>query len=705
LALAYGQLFNHRLREMNLASDQLAHVRSLSTSSPDVNKVRDTQAQAYQEQAIVWLNRSKESIVLPRAYLAALLAFYQGQSNEALARLDDLQAPSPWFYEAAKLRGDIFFRRATMPSESLELTPERKAQIKTDLAAAREQYVQVADTAQSWPEAHLAMANIDAELLFMGFDKADERKAQGQNALKHLAKAVEVAPDHVPSLILTAMVYRNLARLEQSADAKSLLLKAIEAGQTAVALAPSNTLARKELSMDLRELGAHHQFQGLDPRAPLQQALEVLEKIPTKDQDYYIHHTRALVFITLADHEDSTGAVSPQYRNKAIDELRATVDHADRYEVAWNNLVDQYLKRAARPQTRQPEEDLRLAAEALKRSLALRPRKAATLYREGDFHHVRAQQLRDKDLDERPALRASIDACSRGLAIDPRDVDLMFLEGIAWMDLARAAWERGETPFPALEHAQKAFEQARVVAPKRATVYSNLAYLHTTRAEYLHGLGRDSRQSLRDARLAANESATLSPNAPEPRNNLGNNSRLLAERALEKQGTPDPHLPQALEILEQARADARGDEYAALYLAQTQTLQARARARQGREVDGDFEKADQTHHAVMEISTRPETRLMRAWNLLEWADWRQRTERDARPLLDQGVALLDQVLLSRPSWAEARALHASLRLLRSESPQESARARKDLEDALKDNPNLRFEWEKRARLSISRPTD
>ncbi|MFY1829955.1 protein kinase domain-containing protein, partial [Myxococcus fulvus] len=408
LALAYGQLYNRRLRDENLAFDQLADERRLSASVRKAYKSPDDTTRKYREQAITWLNRSKESFDLPPEYIAALLAFNEGNSNEALAKLDNFQAPVPGFYEAAKLRGDIFFRRATMPSESAQRTPEEIAQIIADLAYAREQYLQVADTAQSWPEAHLALASIDAELLFMaptaGGNTREERKAHGRKALEHLERANGVAPDHVPSLILTAMVFRNLAMLEQSTDAETFLRKAVAAGKAAVELAPSSTLARKELSMDLRQLGAHQQRQGMDPHEPLNQALEVLAQVPATSRNYYIPHTRALVFITLADQAGSTGVAGLHYRTKAIEELLATLALADRYPAALNNLMDQYLMRAAHPQSKSREEDFHLAEEVLKRSLALTPRNTAVLYREGDLHLTRAQYLRDKGQDERPAL-------------------------------------------------------------------------------------------------------------------------------------------------------------------------------------------------------------------------------------------------------------------------------------------------------------
>ncbi|MCP3064818.1 protein kinase [Myxococcus sp. K38C18041901] len=708
LALAYGQLYNLRLREVNLDIEWLAHLRSLTAIEPTLKE--DDLARTYREHAIHWLNLSEESRTLPREYIAALLAFYRGHSNEALARLDELKVPAPGFYEAAKLRGDIFFRRATTPSAPAAHNPEQTAQILADLTAAREQYIQVTDTAQSWPEAHFALARVDAELLFMssppGSDNQQERQEHGRKALEHLERAVRASPDHVPSLILTAMVQRNLAGFEQRADAQQAILrKAIQAGTAAVALAPSNTLARKELAMDLRELGASIQREGLDPRGPLNQALEVLEKIPAKDHDYYVHHTRALVFIVMADHADST-AMGLQYRDKSITDLNATLTLADRYSPALNNLADQHISRAAHPQNPNREKDLQLAGKALKQSLSLTPKNPSVIYREGDYHLVWAQHLRDKDEDGRPSLKASVEACRRGQAIAPRRASLFFIEGLAWMELARAAWELGEPPFPDLVHAQRAFEQARTVAPKNKLAHSNLANLHATRAEYLHRLGRDFLSSLHDARLAAREATKLSPTAFAPRNNLGNTSRLQAEHMLESQGTPGPHLPLALETLGHIRADEKGDEHTVLYLAQAQTLQARARTRQGGDADGDFEKAEQTYRAAVEMSTTPlDARRIHARHLLEWATWRRQTGRDARPLVDQGLALLDEVLRARPSWAEVRALHASLRLLRSDDPQTSARARQDLRDALKDNPNLRFEWEKRAHLSVSRVTD
>jgi eukaryotic-like serine/threonine-protein kinase len=83
----------------------------------------------------------------------------------------------------------------------------------------------------------------------------------------------------------------------------------------------------------------------------------------------------------------------------------------------------------------------------------------------------------------------------------------------------------------------------------------------------------------------------------------------------------------------------------------------------------------------------------------EWAGWLAATGSDPAPVLRQGLARIDEALASRPQWAHAHAVRAGLLLALPETPAESpqwkarkSEARKELDQALANNPNLVGEW-------------
>ncbi|MBN9684347.1 MULTISPECIES: serine/threonine-protein kinase [unclassified Corallococcus] len=665
MSLALGQLYNLQLRGEQLAGDQL-----LGAPAPEQLKARrDELARRYRDPALFWLRQSQDALVLPAEYMSALLAFYEERSDEALLRLDALGQRLPWFYEALKLRGDILFRRAMVRWDGGGRTPEERALVQADLEAARRSYVQVADTAQSWPEAHYALAAVEVEAISMDLYDAQARAEHARRAFEHLARALKAAPDHAPSWALQATLHRNLARLGPATDAEASLRKATDSARRALELAPSNLLARKELGMDLWALAAHRQSQGLDPREALAKALEVLESVAPADRDYYIHHALALTFMTWADHEEQLHLDARDHRDRAIEAFQKVLGLAGRYQAAWNNLAAQYYQRASAPGALTVDEDLGQAEQALKKSLALNPRSVAAHFQTGRLQLFRAQRLRDRDADPRPALAAVREACRLGLAINPRIENFSFLEGLAFMDEARDAWERGESPLPLIEQARHSFERARSVAPESADAYNNLSHLHATGAVYQQALGQDPSPSLQAAVQASREALKRAPEQCLALSNLGRALRLQATALMDTRRDPGVPLSKALGALQQAIAHAPGDKDATLYLAEAQALRAR-----WRKADRDFEEAARTYQSALSLSGGSlDFRLALAHFYREWAAWRQQSGLDASGLIEQGLLRVGEVLEARPSWAEAQALRANLQLLQNPFRAESVR--------------------------------
>lgn len=691
LALALSQIYNEHLRSEQLTGDQ-----RLGAPPPEHYKARRSElARLYLTPALSWLGKRQDALVPPE-YMAALVDFYEERSDEALARLDALGERLPWFYEAFKLRGDILLRRAVVRWTEGGHTDEERARVQADLEAARQTYVRVADIAQSWPEAYYALASLEVEAISMELYGREELARHAERAFEHLSRALQAAPDHTTSWGLKATLYRDLARFSQGSETEQSLRKAIESAQSAVAFDPSNLVARKELGMDLWALADHQKGRGLDPREQLRQTIDLLESVDADKRDYYIRHILALTFMTWADYEVRTGADSRHNRDKAIEAFREVLQLANQYQPGWTNLASQYYKRAKHPQARTVDEDLKLAMQALEKSLALNPKSTVAHFQLGRLQLFRAQRLRDLGEDERPALAAALDACRKGLVIDPRKVVLSYVEGLTLIEQARGAWDRGEDPMPLLDQAQQSLEWAWAVDPEDDGVYNNLAHLHATRAVYLHALGQDPLPSVRAALQASQEAQKWAPPGHViSLNNLGHASQLLAAFTLEAQCDPHPHLAEALEWLHQALSRDPNDPDARLYLAETQALQARWQARQGRGVDKDFEEAAQAYQKALEVSGRSlDPRLAFSHFYREWAVWRQQAGLDPQFPLESGRKLADEVLATRPSWAEAQALRASFQELLFKSRPDAApqldQALQELREALRANPNLQW---------------
>ncbi|HLM43554.1 MAG TPA: serine/threonine-protein kinase, partial [Myxococcaceae bacterium] len=101
LALVMGQLYQERLRE----AERLRDAGQREARKRELERL-------YRDPALAYLRQSDGAAVPSTEYVAALLAFYEGRSDEALARLDALGDRLPWFHEVPQLRGDIFQAQA-----------------------------------------------------------------------------------------------------------------------------------------------------------------------------------------------------------------------------------------------------------------------------------------------------------------------------------------------------------------------------------------------------------------------------------------------------------------------------------------------------------------------------------------------------------------------------------------------------------------
>lgn len=101
--------------------------------------------------AISYLKQSAGAEVPSTGYVGALLAFYEGRLDEALAEVKTVGEALPWFYEAPQLRGDILLARATQRWTAGDV-PGALA----DFKAGREAYAAAAEIGRSVPAEPLA---------------------------------------------------------------------------------------------------------------------------------------------------------------------------------------------------------------------------------------------------------------------------------------------------------------------------------------------------------------------------------------------------------------------------------------------------------------------------------------------------------------------------------------------------------------------
>ncbi|HWU89888.1 MAG TPA: hypothetical protein VN253_21650, partial [Kofleriaceae bacterium] len=693
LALVLGRLYRQGL----LAAERIEQQERREARKREIER-------QYRDPALAYLAASRRAEVPSAAYVAALVAFYEGRLDEALRHLDELGRALPWFYEAAALRGDILLARALGARNRGE-----RERARLDFEAGRAAYAAAAAIGESVPAIELSRGELEYAAMVMELYGRGDVGPPFQRGIEAAGRALAIAPDHYEALVLRARLQRSLAEHEanQGSDVEARLGQAIADARRAAEGSPARPEAWLELAQIYRQWGAARADRSQDPSEQLRRAVEISEHIAPEDRDAVYHGNLGLVFKVWADHEDEIGADARANRGKAIEAYTRALQLDDKAENLGINLGINYFMRAAQPRAADPEGDLTRALGALEKARAINPRHVVPFFYEGEIYKLRARRARARGGDPGPDLARSVDRYRSGLAISPRLPHLHNGLGNVLIDQAAEAWDRGADPDPLLDQARAAFEQAIAAAPEQGFGHANVGEVLTRRARFQRARGEDPSANLRAAVDALKRALERIPDQPTFWANLGTAHALKAAYELEQGRDPEPSLARAAAAIRTALEKNPKEAQAQLYLAETRGLRARWRARRGGDGDEDFEAAARAFQAAIDQAPeQAEYQLALGHFDRAWAAARRATGRSPAPPLERGLALADRLLATRPTWPDARLLRADLLLEQAQASARAderralgAKAAEDLAAALAGQPALAGPWRSQAALA------
>ncbi|MFY2557502.1 protein kinase domain-containing protein [Corallococcus terminator] len=686
LALVLGQMYRQQLLE----AERLRSPEQREARLSDIERV-------YRAPALRYLRRSQGAEMPAPDYGTALLVFYEGRLDEALALLDKVGTQLPWFHEAPMLRGDILVARATRTWSG----GGRDAAL-ADFEAARGAYALATSIAESLPALHRALGELEYAVLLMElYGQGDVRPAY-ERGLAAVSRALVVAPGDYEAQVLESRFHRRWAedRGRHGAEVEPLLQKSSLAVRAALASVPERPEARRELGSVLLQGGQSLRERGGDPRELFREALVLLDGLRPEDRDYTAHNQRGLVLKEWAVYEEQVGLPSRDTHGKAIEAYRGAIALEARMPEAWINLGVSYFNRALASTGAERDSDLEQASATLDKARTLNPKQVATWFYAGEVYSVRAERRRDAGEDSRPEMARALESYRQGLAINPKLPALHIGVGMVLRRQAEEAWERGGSSESLLSEAGASYERALAVAPNLLPALNNLGEVHTVRARHLREAGKDPNASVSAAVAAYQRALAEAPQHAQPWSNLGTIEALSAAHSLEKGLDPGLTLARSEAAFQKAlKYNPRLGE-AWHGLGELRAVKARWNARRGHARAEDFEEADQAFDKARELSPdRHDFRLDFGRFCLDRAAWLARVGGDASLVLARGLSQVEASLAARPGWPSARAHRAGLLLARAEWAQgeeekltERSRARQELEEAVSRNPNLAPRW-------------
>lgn len=688
VAYALGDVLGRSLQDQRLEAERIADPARRRARLEDLEAT-------LRVRVLSFLRQARGSDAPAPAYLEALMASYEGRTDEAITRLDALEHQLPWFYEAPLLRGQLlqsrgwnFWNRGNPKAAEADFEAGRRA-----LAAA-------ALSGRSAPVVYAAQARLEEDAFYLEKWSQGHVMAAYERGLQAVDTALRVQADHVPSLILKAGLLDARAdfTLGRGEQADALVEQAVRIARQALAAGPARVDAWRALGKAYYQWGSARLNQNQDPTEPFTLGLSAFESISPEKRDYQVENHLGLIHQLWSDFEDQRGRDPQAHLNGAI----AAYGRATRMEPyqlpAWINLATCLQQRAAAPRANQPETDLQGALEALDQAQHLNPRHFVPYFVRGKVLLQRALIARARGADPGPDLRRSVEANRQGLAINPRIPNLHNGLGMALLELAQGAWDGGGDPGPASAQAAAAFRQAMTVAPRQVFGYLNLGDLLIRKARWEQH--RVAGAALTEAGAVLRKGLQVAPGDLATLKNLGRIEAVRLESSLGAGGDPTRHWRQGEALFQRVLSQDAGNAIAWNYLGELRSAFARWQGRQGQATQASFERARQAFAKALDTTPEdPETLLNLARLGVHQAEWEQARGRNPAPQLAHALMTLAKILKQRPDWGQALALQGELfrqeamTLDPSSRVQKARQARSAFEEAFRINRNLQGEWQ------------
>ena len=702
LALAYGHLYQQGL----LAAERIEDKEQREASRREV-------IERYRKPALGHLahTETETANLAPRGYVAALTAFYKGDLDAALAGADHVEGAPAWFYELAKLRGDILFARAVQWREA-----SKRDLARTDLAAGRAAYAAAAATGESVPALHESIGELEHVAMEIELYSDGDAVEPANRALAAVARALAVDPDHYETLVLEARVRRSLAEHQgnKGGNVEDLLRKALGGARRAAQLAPKRSEAQVEIARIYRDWAHDRGERGEDPSEQAGLAVAASDAVESASRDAEYYNNLAAAFSIWADYEDQRGANSQAHRSRAIDAFNRALRDAeanhrrDQQRDISINIALNLSQRAVAPGAADPDADLQQALVALGSARAIDPKHYVTYYQEGQTYEQIAQRARARGGDAGPALEHALAAYRRGLDVNRGIPYLHNGVGAVLQAQANAAWDRGEDPAHLLDLSQAAFEQAIAAGPEQGFGYGNAGEVYIQRAGFQRARDEDPGANASAAVVRLRQAIEKAPSVSTFHADLAMAYTTVAGYELEHGRDPRPNLDLAAAALASGLKVNANDAQIQLYVAETLGLRARLAARDGGGKAADFERAAHAFEQALALSPDSQDaalvfgRFCRAWSA-----FLRDAGADPEPALARGIALADQVLTRHDGVPDALALRASLFLIRAQHVRDQAerralaeRARQDFTRALSANAAFARPWATQVALAL-----
>ncbi len=489
VSYAYGMVLGRLYqRELDLA-------RRLDNAELRTARIEEIE-RTLRDPALAKLRSGSGSSTEVAGYAEALIAYYGGHLDEALASTREAFLNEEWLYEAKRLEGDILHDMGA--DRRLHGDPDGALEV---LSQAGRAYAVAANIARSDPIVHEGECARWTQIL----EIRSRRGAPVQDAFDAAAAAcgrsLSIDPRRAAIHERLSHLYWRWADLvnDRGGDPSPFLAQSIAAADRAIDLDPESVAAFSTRGGALTVAALGERARGKDPRQTLQRAVTSFESaIAIHPGAVLAHDDLGYAWERLALYEMEIGLDPRPALDRAVMAFRRAIELNPDYANAYNNSGIALWRRAVYEMRTgsDPRATLEQAVVAFDAAIDRNSGYAYAFANRGLAGRTSAILRFENGNDPSTTLEHARADLERALSLNPR-IYWAYPEQTA-VALLAARWtmRTGASPQDHFTAAAATAQQALTANPQNAIAYQSAAEVHRWRAVWLVAQGRSAREDL-----------------------------------------------------------------------------------------------------------------------------------------------------------------------------------------------------------------
>ncbi len=451
------------------------------------------------------------SAVAAPTYPEALIAFYEGRFDEALAATRQAFLEENWLYEAKSLEGDILLEIAATKRFSGDAAGALR-----DLGEADAAYQIATNIARSDPSIHEGVCALWTQILEIRSRRGESVIEAFDTAAKACDQSLAIDPERADSHERLSHLHWRWADIlsDRGGNPTPFLEKAIAEADDAIALDPDSAAAYFTKGGALTVTALGELARGDDPRESLGLAIESYENAIAIDPGAVLaHDDLGYAWERLARYEMVIGLDPKPSLGRAVSAFHRANSLNPNYANAFNNSGIALWRQAVYEfrTSIDPRPTLEEAVAAFDAAIDRNPEYAYAFANRGLAGRTAAMVLVDRGSDPTAALEGARSDLDRALALNPQ-IFWAYPERAA-VEILAARWalQTGTKPEEFFRAATAAASQALAANPQNAVAYQTAAEVHRWRAEWRLGNGGSVRADLIEGQRLIEQALSRNP--------------------------------------------------------------------------------------------------------------------------------------------------------------------------------------------------